>query len=71
VAGGNGVINDGTNSSIVALYGVLGGVCDNAGGVDVPFHFLSGRPIFHKPRERHRRGIRTITNRDNDEDREN
>jgi hypothetical protein len=71
VAGGDGVSSDGTNTSIVALYGVLGGVCDNAGGVDAPFHFLSGTPIHHKPRERHRRGIRTITNRENDEGREN
>jgi hypothetical protein len=71
VAGGSGVSSDGTNANIVALYGVVGGVCDNAGGVDAPFHFLSGTPIHHKPRERHRRGIRTIPNRENDEDREN
>jgi hypothetical protein len=52
----DGVSNDGTNNVIVVLYGVLGGACNNAGGVDAPFHFLAGTPIVHKHRERrHRR----------------
>jgi len=70
-AGAAGVSNDGTNTVIVALYGVLGGACNNAGGVDAPFYFLSGTPIVHKHGERHRRrGNRAISNRENDEDRE-
>jgi hypothetical protein len=36
-----GVSNDGTNNAIVLLYGVVGGTCDGAGGVDAPFHFLT------------------------------
>jgi hypothetical protein len=70
-AGTTGVSNDGTNTVIVALYGVLGGACNNAGGVDAPFYFLSGTPIVHKHGQRHRRrGNRAISNRENDEDRE-
>jgi Ice-binding-like len=69
-AGVTGVSNDGTNSVIVVLYGVLGGVCNNAGGVDAPFHFLSGTPIVHKHKVHHRRGNRGIPNRERDEDRE-
>jgi hypothetical protein len=65
-----GVSNDGTNSVIVVLYGVLGGVCNNAGGVDAPFHFLSGTPIVHKHKVHRRRGNRGIPNREGDEDRE-
>src|ERR1700731_1441060 len=65
-----GVSNDGTNSVIVVLYGVLGGVCNNAGGVDAPFHFLSGTPIVHKHKVHRRGGNRGIPNREGDEDRE-
>jgi hypothetical protein len=65
-----GVSNDGSNSVIVVLYGVLGGVCNNAGGVDAPFHFLSGTPIVHKHKVHRRRGNRGIPNRERDEDRE-
>jgi hypothetical protein len=69
-AGVTGVSNDGTNRVIVVLYGVLGGVCNNAGGVDAPFHFLSGTPIVHKHKVHRRRGNRGIPNRNRDEDRE-
>jgi hypothetical protein len=69
-AGTTGVSNDGTNSVIVVLYGVLGGACSNAGGVDAPFYFLSGTPVVHKHRERRRRGNRAIPHRENHEDRE-
>lgn len=48
--GPSGVKNDGTNNNIMVLYGVMGGVCNNAGGVDSPFHFVSGKSIKHKPR---------------------
>jgi hypothetical protein len=51
-----GVSNDGTNNAMVYLYGVIGGVCNGAGGVDAPFHFISGTPIDHKPNKHHRRG---------------
>jgi hypothetical protein len=69
-AGVTGVNNDGTNTAMVVLYGVLGGACNRAGGVDAPFHFLSGTPIVHKHKDRRRRGKRKISNRENDEDRE-
>jgi hypothetical protein len=69
-AGVTGVSNDGTNNVIVVLYGVLGGACNNAGGVDAPFHFLSGTPITHKHKVHRRRGHRAIPNRESGEDRE-
>jgi hypothetical protein len=46
-AGPTGVSSDGTNSTMVMFYGVIGGVCGGAGGVDAPFHFLSGKPVSH------------------------
>jgi hypothetical protein len=48
--GTSGVKDDGTNDNIVVLYGVMGGVCDGAGGLDSPFHFVSGKQIKRKPR---------------------
>jgi|SRR5882762_5531125 len=62
-AGVAGVSNDGINKVIVALYGVIGGACDGAGGVDAPFHFLSGKPLDHKPKKHGRHGRRNIYNR--------
>jgi hypothetical protein len=55
-AGPTGVSSDGTNSAMVMFYGVIGGVCGGAGGVDAPFHFLSGKPVSHpsKPISHHR-----------------
>jgi hypothetical protein len=55
-AGPTGVNSDGTNSTMVMFYGVIGGVCGGAGGVDAPFHFLSGKPVSHpsKPISHHR-----------------
>jgi hypothetical protein len=47
-AGTAGVSNDGTNNVMVFLYGVVGGACDGAGGIDLPFHYVSGTPIVHK-----------------------
>jgi hypothetical protein len=38
------------------FYGVLGGVCNNAGGVDAPFQFISGTPIVHGHRKQKHRG---------------
>jgi hypothetical protein len=67
--GSAGVANDGANSVIVLLYGVVGGVCDNAGGVDSPFHYLPGRPPVQKYKSHrnpplwrytHRRGYQTL-----------
>jgi hypothetical protein len=69
-AGAAGVNNDGTNTTMVFLYGVIGGACNNAGGVDAPFHFLSGKPIVHKHKKHLRPGNRAIRNRESDEDRE-
>ncbi len=51
-----GVHNDGTNTAMVFLYGVTGGVCNDAGGVDAPFFFLSGTPIVHGHKKHDRRG---------------
>ena len=62
-AGVAGVSNDGTNKVIVALYGVIGGTCDGAGGVDAPFHFLSGKALGHKPKNHGRHRGRNIYNR--------
>jgi hypothetical protein len=42
--GVTGVSNDGTNNVMVQTYGVLGGACDHAGGVDSPFHFQPVSP---------------------------
>jgi hypothetical protein len=50
LAGPTGVNSDGTNSTMVMFYGVIGGVCDGAGGVDGPFHFTSGKPVSHRPK---------------------
>jgi len=53
VAGAAGVANDGTNNVMVQFYDVIGGACDNAGGADAPFHFLSGTPVVHGHRKHH------------------
>lgn len=45
-----GVMSDGANTNIVSLYGVIGGACDGAGGVDSPFHFIPRRPIHQERR---------------------
>jgi hypothetical protein len=68
----NGVKNDGSNALIVMLYGVIGGACNDAGGVDSPFQFLAGRPANHRPKMDRRQRNRLIPNRarfDNREDR--
>jgi len=55
-AGTAGVSNDGTNNDMVFLYGVVGGACDGAGGIDLPFHYVSGTPIVHKHKKQVRSG---------------
>ena len=52
--GTTGVANDGTNSTMVQFYNVVGGACNNAGGADAPFHFLSGKPFNHRDKKRRR-----------------
>jgi type VI secretion system secreted protein VgrG len=52
----DGVANDGTNGAVVLFYGVVGGVCNGAGGADAPFHFVSGKPHIHGHRKHSRRG---------------
>jgi hypothetical protein len=60
-AGVAGVSKDGTNSVMVFYYGVIGGACDNAGGVDSPFLFISGAPLTRSPSQsRHRRNPRRV-----------
>lgn len=53
--GTTGVANDGTNSTMVQFYNVVGGACNNAGGADAPFHFLSGTPIVKGHKKHHRK----------------
>jgi hypothetical protein len=62
--GTTGVHNDGTNTVMALSYGVIGGVCDNAGGVDAPFYFLSGTPIVHGHKKQKHRGNGENPNRD-------
>jgi len=52
----DGVSNDGTNNVMVFFYGVIGGACDGAGGIDLPFHYVSGSPIVHKHKKHVRSG---------------
>jgi hypothetical protein len=66
-AGAAGVSNDGTNNALVIFYGVVGGVCNKAGGVDAPFHFGSGEPLPHRPRHRHHRRRRRFRNHEQSE----
>src|ERR1700730_18626751 len=66
-AGVSGVNNDGTNTAMVFSYGVVGGVCDGAGGVDTPFYFLSGKRIDRKHKHHRGRGARSRSHRDHDE----
>ena len=70
-AGVSGVSNDGTNTAMVFSYGVIGGVCDGAGGVDAPFYFLSGKHIDHKHKRHHNPGFGSRSHRDHDESSEN
>src|SRR5260370_5816640 len=48
-AGVAGVSNDGINKVIVALYGVIGGTCDGAGGGYAPIPLLSGQAFRLQP----------------------
>lgn len=64
VAGGAGVNNDGTNNVMVQFYDVVGGACNNAGGADAPFHFLSGTPIVHGHKKHQRHGTRQVKTRE-------
>jgi len=66
-----GVVNDGTNNAMVVLYGVVGGACNSAGGVDAPFHFLSGKPLAPKDKKHRRHHRREIPNRERMQAREN
>jgi hypothetical protein len=70
-AGVSGVSNDGTNTAMVFSYGVIGGVCDGAGGVDTPFYFLSGKRIGHKHKHHRGHGLESRSHRDHDESSEN
>jgi len=70
-AGSAGVINDGTNNAMAFSYGVIGGACDTAGGVDAPFFFLSGKPIVHKHKKPFRHGNRHTPNRERGRTRDN
>jgi hypothetical protein len=68
-AGFTGVSNDGSNFAMAFSYGVIGGVCNDAGGVDAPFFFLSGTPIVHGPKKQKHRGNRPKPARDQDQTR--
>jgi hypothetical protein len=61
-AGVAGVSLDGTNDVMVYFYGVIGGACDSAGGIDSPFLFISGTPLTHRSiKSRHRRTPHQVT----------
>lgn len=49
--GSSGTINDGTNNSYTAFYGISGGACDGMGGGDAPFQLAtkSGNPHKKDP----------------------
>jgi hypothetical protein len=68
-AGSTGVSNDGKNTAMAFSYGVIGGVCNDAGGVDAPFFFLSGTPIVHGPKKQKHRGNGPNPDRDQDQTR--
>lgn len=68
-AGFSGVSNDGANTAMDFSYGVIGGVCNDAGGVDAPFFFLSGKPIVHGPKKQKHRGNGPNPDRDQDQTR--
>jgi len=60
-AGVAGVSQDGTNNVMVYFYAVVGGACNNAGGADAPFLYISGAPLNQKPkRPRRRRNPREV-----------
>src|SRR5260370_35279950 len=59
-AGVAGVSNDGINKVIVALYGVIGGACDGAGGVYAAFPFLFSKPPATKPQKNGSHGRGTV-----------
>jgi hypothetical protein len=61
-----GVSNDGSNTAMVFSYGVIGGVCNGAGGVDSPFYLLSGRHVGHKHKRHHSHGSGPRSDRDRD-----
>jgi hypothetical protein len=67
--GTTGIHNDGTNTAMVFSYGVVGGACNDAGGVDAPFFFLSGTPIVHGHKKQKQRGNRADPDRDQDQTR--
>ena len=60
----DGVSNDGTNNVMAFSYGVIGGACDTAGGVDAPFYFLSDKPIVHKHKKHSHHGHKHSPNRE-------
>jgi hypothetical protein len=66
-AGVSGVSNDGTNTAMVFSYGVVGGVCDGAGGVDTPFYFLSGKRVDHKHNHHHDHRFGSRSHREHDD----
>ena len=66
-AGVSGVSNDGTNMAMVFSYGVVGGVCEGAGGVDTPFYFLSGKHVDHKHKHHHDHRLGSRSHREHDD----
>jgi len=66
-AGVSGVSNDGTNTAMVFSYGVVGGVCEGAGGVDTPFYFLSGKHVDHKHNRHHDHRFGSGSHREHDD----
>jgi hypothetical protein len=52
--GSNGTVNDGTNATYTAYYGITGGPCDGLGGGDAPFQLVKkGHATLPEPRKKH------------------
>lgn len=52
--GNTGTVNDGTNNSYEAFYGISGGPCDGLGGGDAPFQLLAPKKKDSKRDRDHR-----------------
>lgn len=51
--GNNGTVDDGTNNSYSAYYGISGGPCDGLGGGDAPFKLVAKKKS-HRDRDPHK-----------------
>jgi hypothetical protein len=59
----DGTVNDGTNNSYVAYYGITGGYCDGLGGGDAPFQLIKSKKQPPKKYDGHHFGTTTFGSR--------